>query len=58
VLGDTPIIPMTDMAVPGLGTFTARVMFYRGRYAGTWQHDTVGGHLWGIIERPKPDDSR
>jgi hypothetical protein len=55
--GDTPIITMTDMAVPGLGTFTARVMFYRGRYAGTWQHDKVGGHLWGTIEKPKVNDA-
>lgn len=54
--GDTPIITMTDVAVPGLGTFTARVMFYRGRYAGTWQHDKVGGHLWGTFEKPKPGD--
>lgn len=55
--GDTPVITMTDMAVPGLGTFTSRVIFHRGRYAGTWQHDKVGGHLWGTFEKPKPDES-
>lgn len=54
--GDTPVITMTDVTIPALGTFTSRVMFYRGRYAGTWQHDKVGGHLWGTIEKPKPDE--
>jgi len=56
--GDTPVITMTDMTIPALGTFTSRVMFYRGRYAGTWQHDKVGGHLWGTIEKPKPNDRK
>lgn len=49
--GDTPIITMTDVTIPTLGTFTARVFFYGDRYAGTWQHDTVGGHMYGRIEK-------
>ena len=49
--GDTPIITLTDLAIPGLGTFTSRVIIYEGRYAGTWQHGKVGGHLFGIIEK-------
>jgi hypothetical protein len=49
--GDTPVITMTNFAIPGLGTFTARVMFYGDRYAGTWQHGKVGGHMWGSIEK-------
>lgn len=49
--GDTPVITLTDLAIPGLGTFTARVIIYRGQYAGTWQHGTVGGHLFGKIEK-------
>jgi len=28
------------------------VLIYGDRYAGTWQHDKVGGHLWGRIEKP------
>lgn len=47
---DTPIITMTDVALPPLGTFTARVFFYGDRYAGTWQHDSIGGHMFGRIE--------
>lgn len=51
--GDTPMISMTDLNIPGLGTFTSRVFFYGDRYAGTWQHGEVGGHLFGRIEPAK-----
>jgi len=33
--GDTPVIEVTDMSIPGMGTYTARVVLYRDRYAGT-----------------------
>ncbi len=49
--GDTPMIMMTETSLPGIGTFTARVFFYGDRYAGTWQHGKVGGHMWGRIEK-------
>lgn len=49
--GDTPMISMTDIAVPTLGTFTARVLFYRGQYAGTWSGKDHGGHMFGKIEK-------
>lgn len=49
--GDTPMISMTDIAVPGLGIFTARVLFYRGQYAGTWSGKDHGGHMFGKIEK-------
>ncbi|HEX7186065.1 MAG TPA: hypothetical protein VF756_29840 [Thermoanaerobaculia bacterium] len=49
--GDTPVIMMTETSLPGLGTFTVRVFFYGDRYAGTWQHGQVGGHMWGHIEK-------
>jgi len=49
--GDTPMVTLTDLTIPGLGTFTSRVFFYRGRYAGTWQHGQHGGHLFGRIEK-------
>ncbi len=49
--GDTPVISLTNLTIPGLGNaFTSRVMFFEGRYAGTWQHGKVGGNLWGRIE--------
>jgi hypothetical protein len=49
--GDTPVITLTDLTIPGLGTFTSRVLIYGDRYAGTWQHGKIGGHLWGRIEK-------
>lgn len=49
--GDTPVITLTETTIPPLGTFTARVMIYDDRYAGTWQHDEYGGHMFGRIEK-------
>ena len=48
--GDTPMISLTNFTIPTLGTFTARVFFYEDRYAGSWQHGDVGGHMFGTIE--------
>lgn len=53
--GDTPVISVTDVTIPGLGTFSSRVLIYRGQYAGTWKHGDVEGHLWGRITKEQPD---
>ena len=50
-LGDTPMISMTDLTIPGMGTFTVRLFFYDDRYAGSWQHGEFGGHMFGRIEK-------
>jgi hypothetical protein len=55
-VGDTPMIMMTDTSLPGLGTFSVRVFFYGDRYAGTWQHGQVGGHMSGRIEKKTASD--
>src|SRR5258708_17044229 len=50
--GDTPVISLTNYAVPGFGSFTARVVMYNGAYAGTWGSagkDGHGGKLFGKI---------
>ena len=49
--GDTPVITLTDLAIPGLGTYTARVLLYRGQYAGTWSAKDHGGEMFGKIVR-------
>jgi hypothetical protein len=49
--GDTPMISITDLTIPTLGTFTARVFFQGDRYSGTWQHGEYGGHMFGKIEK-------
>lgn len=52
--GDTPVITLTDSLVPGLGRFTARVLIFRGEYAGTWSGGDHGGQMFGRIERASP----
>lgn len=47
--GDTPVITLTDLTIPGMGTFTARVLLYRGQYAGTWSAKDHGGQIFGKI---------
>lgn len=49
--GDTPMVSITDFTIPTLGTFTARVMFYADRYAGSWQHGEFGGLMYGTITK-------
>lgn len=57
--GDTPMVTLTNATLPGLGdAFSARVLFFEGRYAGTWQHGEVGGHMFGRIEKAKPADEK
>lgn len=51
--GDTPMITLTDLAIPGLGTYTARVLFHGNRYAGTWSGKTAGGEMFGKIVRSR-----
>jgi hypothetical protein len=56
--GDTPIITLTDLKIPLLGTYTARVIIYRDKYAGTWSASDHGGHLFGTIERAKAEEKK
>jgi hypothetical protein len=46
---------LDNLTLPGLGTFSARVVLHDDKYAGTWQHDKVGGHLFGTISRAKEE---
>lgn len=52
---ETPVLSVTDLTIPLLGEeFSARLLFHDGRYAGTWGHGKVGGHMWGRIEKQEP----
>jgi len=53
--GDTPMVTLTDVELPRLGTYTARVLFYRNQYAGTWSGGDHGGQLFGRIIKTPPD---
>lgn len=49
--GKTPVITLDNTTIPGLGTFSAHVVIDGDKYAGTWTHGEVGGHLYGKIKK-------
>lgn len=51
---DTPIVTLDDLAIPGIGTYSARVMFFGGHYSGTWFGQGYGGVLAGQIVKDAP----
>lgn len=56
--GDTPVVSVTNFNIPGMGTYTARVMFYGEHYAGTWSSAKHGGYLWGRIQKLPPHEAK
>jgi hypothetical protein len=50
-IGEVPIVTMQNLNIPGLGTFSAHVVIDGEKYAGTWAHGQVGGHLYGKISK-------
>lgn len=51
--GDTPVIIVDKIPVPGGGTYSARVLIYEHTYAGTWSGRDHGGLLNGVITNEK-----
>ena len=51
--GDTPVIVVDEVPVPGGGTYSARVLIYEKTYAGTWTGGDYGGLLNGVITNQK-----
>lgn len=51
--GDTPVITLDKLWIPGAGTYSARVMVYDDSYAGTWSGPNYGGLLNGVITHPE-----
>jgi hypothetical protein len=51
--GDTAVVIVNNMQVPGGGTYTARVLFFEKTYAGTWSGGTHAGLLSGTISNKK-----
>ena len=50
--GDTPVITLTDAAIPGMGRYTARVLIYQDHYAGYWAAgNDVEGTMFGTLQR-------
>lgn len=51
--GDTPVLIVDNLAVPGGATYSARVMFYGKTYSGSWTGGTHGGLLHGVVTNAK-----
>lgn len=51
--GDTPVVVVDNVGLPGFGTVSARVLFFADHYAGYWQHGDATGNLFGTIHRAK-----
>lgn len=54
---DTPVVVVDTVDLPGLGSVSARVLFFAGHYAGYWKHGEHSGNLFGLIHSApaKPD---
>ena len=59
--GDTPVVVVDAVDLPGFGAVSARVLFFDGHYAGYWQHGNHSGNLFGEIhavkEKPASEES-
>jgi hypothetical protein len=53
--GKTPVISLDNVTIPQLGTFSSYVVIDGDKYAGTWTHGEVSGHMFGRIEKLKSD---
>ena len=51
--GDTAVIIVDDVGVPGSGSYSARLLIYRNTYAGSWSGGDHGGLMNGVITQSK-----
>lgn len=47
--GDTAILTVDNLTIPGGGTYTARLLIYERTYSGTWKGQRGGGMIYGTI---------
>ena len=50
--GETPVVTLEKVSVPGLGSYSARVLLYENTYAGVWSANGRAGMLHGTIQKP------
>lgn len=51
--GDTPVITVDEVGIPGGAKYSARVLIHGGTYAGTWSGGGHGGLMSGVIVKAK-----
>jgi hypothetical protein len=56
--GDTPVMTLDNLEVPGLGSFTCRILFHGQAYAGLWRGAGHGGAMSGVVERIEPEGAK
>ncbi|GJM23852.1 MAG: hypothetical protein DHS20C16_02670 [Phycisphaerae bacterium] len=54
---DTPMITLTELTMPILGTYSARVIFHHGFYSGIWYGAGYGGVMSGQVTKSSKDPS-
>ncbi len=54
--GDTPVIIVDNMGIPGGNKYSARVVIHNDSYAGTWSGGNVKGLMSGMITRKAPEE--
>ena len=47
--GDTAVLVVDKLSIPGGGTYSARLLIYERTYSGTWSSARGGGMLYGTI---------
>jgi hypothetical protein len=47
--GDTAVLTVENLGIPGGGTYTARLLIFERTYSGTWKDQRGGGMLYGTI---------
>jgi hypothetical protein len=53
-VGDTAVLSLPRQSIQGLGTYEARLVIYKGGYAGTWGGGVDGGKMFGDIVKQTP----
>ncbi len=53
---DTPMITLTELTMPILGKYSARVIFHHGFYSGVWYGAGYGGVLSGQVTHAQSSD--
>mgnify|MGYP001601553938 CR=1 FL=1 len=51
--GDTPVIIVNNIGIPGGSSYSARVLIYDKTYSGTWSGGDHAGLLHGVITNEK-----
>ena len=56
--GDTPVMTLDDLEIPGGDKFTCRILFHGTSYAGLWRGSDHGGAMSGVIERAAAKEAK